>query len=836
MPADFSPNEAQRRAIAFPIDRPLKVVAGAGTGKTAVLTHRFIHIVERYRIPPHRILALTFTKKAAAEVQSRITKKLLQKGLINRSEVPLLLWIGNFHSVCLRLLKQSPFVVGLDPSFAIVEETEQRLLFAEVVDDFLNKRLNTDADADAFEALMIERVDEFVQSMLALVNRLKDNFIKVEDLKQTVEATLSKQYRTVERILNETVANEAIPRAARNAAQRRLESLAAARAHERLLKDAAYEIYRAYQDRLERQDLLDFSDLIFHTYRLAQIDPSVKRRFDYILVDEFQDTDHGQYRLLEALSEDFNNVTVVGDKKQSIYEWREARIENIDNFPGETILLGENYRSFGEILDSANFFISQSMPAEHPLTPAPSGGRGRADAARVSLFRADSRAAEAEYVAREIGRLIEIEGCEPGEIVVLMRSVHASRPYEDALRCNGIPHTTVGGCGFYDLSETKDLLALLRLISNPFDDVSMVRMLQSATVGLSDAALHEICKCRSGSESSLYDVLKNSKHLLEGFRPRTRERLQELVSMVDELASTRWSLTTGELISEVLDKTRYLKYLSSLEGPRGPRFSNVALFYKMATLFEERHPSAALDEFLSYLDNAIAGGVGGTPGDPGADSVQLMTVHQAKGLEFRVVFAVNLGTGTFPLKFRAGDFGYDEKFGLFTRRLPQGGPTVRYEGGYGIGIEEHLRRRQYLEENRIMYVAMTRARDLLYLTTCTPKNGDSKDFFHLIEGFASGSGSRCAEVTAPVSAPASLSGRESGVVAHMAVQDIKRLATKAVRRITQQTPARIAPEASGTIVLSYSRLAVFRHCPMKYALRYLYGLPLSPHEESQDES
>ncbi|RJP70934.1 MAG: hypothetical protein C4532_08355, partial [Candidatus Abyssobacteria bacterium SURF_17] len=515
MTNEFTPNDAQRKAIEFGMDHPLKVIAGAGTGKTAVLTQRFVHIVKSHRIPPYRILALTFTKKAAAEMQSRIAKALLENRLIRRSEVPLLLWVGNFHSICLRLLKLGALTVGLDPSFAVIEEAHQRLLLSEVVDDFLNKRLATETDVDTFEDLMVDDPETFTQTMLAVVNQLKSRFITPEGLRQTVEPVVAQQYQVIREALSKTAVNEELHPSARKAAQKRLASLPAAQKHERLLLDAVYEICKAYKERLEAHDLVDFNDLIMYAYRLVRSDPHIKKRFQYVLVDEFQDTDYGQYQLLKELTDNLNNVTVVADAKQSIYEWRDARPENIEDFPGEVITLDENYRSYGEILDSANFLISQSMPAERPLRPATKGGRGRANTPQVTLFRADTREAEAHYVAGEICRLLAGGTYSPSEVTLLMRSVHASQPYEDALRTLGISYATVGGLGFYELAETKDMVAFLRAVSNPFDDLSLVRILQCPIVGLSDATLYAVCRRRSEAAPGIFDVLKDADGLTD---------------------------------------------------------------------------------------------------------------------------------------------------------------------------------------------------------------------------------------------------------------------------------------------------------------------------------
>ena len=833
MTNNFKPNDAQRRAIEFPIDTPLKVVAGAGTGKTAVLTERFVRIVENHGIPPSRILALTFTKKAAAEMRRRIVNELFRKNLLNRSEAPLLFWIGNFHSTCLRLLRQYALVAGLDPSFGNIDEGEQRLLLAGVVTEFLNGKLGGTTEPGGFESLMIERAEDFTRNVSGVVSRLKSQFVDLEAHGREMAATLEADYRNIESNLSETAGNRQIHASTRKAAERRLESLPAAKARERLFLAAVSEIRTAYERVLEDRDKLDFNDLISHACRLAEAEPSVRKRFDYILVDEFQDTDGAQFRLLEALSDGLKNVTVVCDRKQSIYEWREARLENIDEFVGESIFLDENYRSVGEILDAGNYFIAQTMENEKELTPAADGGRGRAGEPCVRLFRASCREEEADYAASEIERLLERYA--PEEIAILMRSVRASGHIENALRAREIPYNTVGGRGFHDLSETKDLLALLRVIENPFDDVSMARVLQCPIVGLSDAALHALRRQDGASRGTFYDSLRERDHVLDDLDPHVRGRARVCVEAIGDIVRERWSMTIAEIVSETLARTNYFKYLASVEGTRGPRFSNVSRFYKKVALFEERNPGAALADCLTYMETVMESDSGASAASSAGGVVRIMTVHQAKGLEFPVVFVMNLkkGGSGLPLKYRGGAFGFDERFGVFVAASADRKPLVRHDGGYGVNIKETLKSRQSGEENRVMYVAMTRAERLLYLTTPQPEIED--DFFTQIEEFASGDGADSVEVVSSYERPPGLKDNRIETATALSEGEIGRAAKAAVDRIRVAAPA--APEAAKPVVsLSYSRLALFRQCPAKYRLRHVYGLPLQPHEESLDET
>lgn len=827
----FRPNEAQKKAITFPVDRPLKVIAGAGTGKTELLTRRFVHIVKRHKLRPQRVLALTFTKKAAAEMRRRIVGALSAEGLIDRAEAALLTWIGNFHSISLKLLRQNPLSVGLDPLFEVIEETEQRLVLDGVIQDFLDNRLA--GNGDDFAELMITNAEDFTDGILSIVSRLKARFIEPADVNAYLSNSLRNQYRDLSDVLKETIDNPALHGSTRKAAEKRLAVLPTDKSYEELFFSAVHTIYKNYNERLESRNVLDFNDLVFYACKSAQADPHIKRKFDYILVDEFQDTDSGQYRLLEALSRDFQNVTVVGDKKQLIYEWREARLENIVNFPGETLALDENYRSFAQILDAANDFIRTTMPEEPALKPALEGGRGLSKEAAVRLFRASTREREASFVAREIRKLLS-EGRGSGDIAVLVRGIHSAQFFEEAFEAEKVDFTTVGGCGFYDLKETKDLMALLRLVCDPFDDQSMVRVLRSDLIGLSDRSLHNICKRKRGSAACIYDVLTTSD--LPYVSPSMGEKIRRFVELIHELAQEKWTMPLGEFFSALMKKSQYLRYLSAMEGPRGPRFSNVARFYKEVTLFAERNPGAGLEEFLRYLDAAQSCNASKSPGSPISDRVQIMTIHQAKGLEFPVVFLVGVVPSVFPSTSRSGNFGYEDSFGLYAKRHPDGDRLVRYEGKYSeIGIEKHLREKHNLEENRIMYVALTRAKDLLYVTSYGTEGKDAKDFFELLKRSSekdaaavivlpddegtepSGDmpGEEPREVPGPLAPPDSA----------VAIDDLVRTAAAATERLSSISAARSEAASAATIDLTFSRLSLFRRCRRKYAFRYIYKFP-----------
>jgi DNA helicase-2/ATP-dependent DNA helicase PcrA len=825
----FQSNAAQKRAIEFPVDRPLKVIAGAGTGKTEVLTRRFVHLVRRYKFQPQKILALTFTKKAAAEMQHRIVQSLITESLIDKGEAALLHWIGNFHSISLKLLKQNPLSVGLDPSFEIIDEIEQRILFNAVVDDFLDKRL-PESMSCSFEELLVDDPESFADDLFAVISRIKSHFIGPEELRGRLSENLGNGYKSVSEILTETIDNEDLHKNTRRAAENRLGALEHELPVEKLLIQAVFSIYRAYQGRLSNRNLLDFNDLVFHAYKLAKADPELKNKFEYILVDEFQDTDRGQYLLLEALSHGLQNVTVVGDKKQLIYEWREAWLQNIETFPGETIPLEENYRSFGQILKASNEFIGRIMREEPALVPALMGGRGHAANPPVELIRAANREVEASFVAREIRRLID-QGHSPGEIVILSRTVLFSRLLEDALNREGVMYSAVGGCGFYDMQETKDISALLRVVCNPFDDANMVRVLQSEVIGLNDFSLHGICASRKGEVASIYEAIRGNGCCEIDSALAAKAKM--LIQAVEELARIKWKLSLGEIFSEALKRVNYLKYLSSQEGLRGPRFSHVAFFYKMASQFEERHPRAGLEEFLEYLETSGAGALRSAPGDSASDKVQIMTIHQAKGLEFPIVFLAGVAPAVFPTYSRGGNIGYEQQFGIFAKKR-SGKPFVRYE----LQIEKYLREKHFLEENRLMYVAMTRAKNCLYVTTHASDKENEQDFFQALEIFSKGNFSdvvsRTVEGTESLAEPKGHATIEKRTDKGVSFSEIMDATAAAIERLNVLDA--IPKPAAASPILAYSKLALFRRCPKRFALQHLYKLSfLSEMEVEHDE-
>ncbi|MBM3211340.1 hypothetical protein FJZ33_03905, partial [Candidatus Poribacteria bacterium] len=448
----ISLNLIQHKAIEHHIISPLKVIAGAGTGKTLVLTHRFVNILKKYRdIKPYNILALTFTNKAALEMKERIIELAKNEG-IDILNYPL--WIGTFHSFCGRILRENAFEAGLDPNFVILTEADIKQIHQRIVEDFLNLRLNTDQfKPEEYNYVIFHSTDFLYSEMINFISKLKDSLISPEDFKNLADAGMKKYQESLNSLLEEVMTIKNISSQTKKALnERRSDSIPIDYGYEAEMINIIYHIYRVFQGYLDRNNMMDFSDLIFKTYHLLDRNQDLRQRykqqFKYILVDEFQDTNEAQFKLLclLACNERLTNVTIVGDDKQAIYGWRNARVENVDDFDtdawdGLSLNVSLNYRSYGEILDFAHYAIIheekfQKKAEDIRLEPA---GLGMANKPIVVMYEANSREQEATFIAREIIQLLKT-GIEPGDIIILMRSVKPVKTYEDIFRKFQIPY------------------------------------------------------------------------------------------------------------------------------------------------------------------------------------------------------------------------------------------------------------------------------------------------------------------------------------------------------------------------------------------------------------
>jgi DNA helicase-2/ATP-dependent DNA helicase PcrA len=605
-------NPEQRAAVVHG-DGPLLVFAGAGSGKTRVITHRIAHLVRDRGVKPWNILAVTFTNKAAGEMRTRVGG-LIGEGLRDT-------WIGTFHATCAKLLRQHAAQAGLAKDFVIFDDGDQKAMVTRCLRDL-------GLDDKRFPARAVQ----------GRINAAKQDCVAAADYDP-------KDW----------------------------------------FDDQVRRVYLRYEEQMRVSSAVDFGDLLFRVVCLLEGEPAVaaalQRRFRHLLVDEFQDTNHVQYRLLRHVVGPERNLCVVGDDDQSIYRWRGADVRNIlgfrEDFPDALIVtLEQNYRSTKRILASAVAVIKRNRTrAPKTLwTDNPPGEKLRV----VTL--ADERE-EAAYAVRTIKAEIAA-GRDPGEVAVFYRINAQARVIEEALRAANVAYRVVGGMKFYERAEIKDLIAYLRVIHNPLNDVDLVRIINNPPRRIGQTTVDRLLEVATAQRCSLWDVL--SRLDADGaWSAATRKRLVEFRDLVVGLRELNGVIGPAELALAVLDRTGYLESLKTHDSPEADsRIENLEELVGSFAQYEREadEPSlAALLESISLVQD-----VDGLEDQPKA--VTLMTVHSAKGLEFPVVLLTGMEEDIFPYR-RASD-----------------------------EVDDQERQEQVEEERRLAYVAITRARRVLHLT------------------------------------------------------------------------------------------------------------------------
>ncbi len=596
MPADplAGLNDRQREAVEA-IDGPLLIVAGPGSGKTRVITHRIAYLIGRAGVSPYRIAALTFTNKAAREMQSRLfgTSQ-------DDSAAPLLGWrlrssglaVGTFHSFCARLLRTDGEVMGLDRNFAIYDAADQTAAI---------KRAMAEAGVD-FKAFSPGAV-------LSIISKAKSELVGVEGF------GLRK---------------------------------------ENYLDEIAHRVYEQYEQMLAQSSALDFDDLLFKTHTLLNKFPRVAEKYQdryvHFMIDEFQDTNVAQYAIARSIAKRHNNLVVVGDPDQSIYSWRNARVGNIlsfqQDFPtAKVITLDESYRSTSTILDAATKVISpNSQRIERSLWT--NNGVGSPIVVREEYNEED----EAQYVVREVYRLSRAEGFALGDIAVMYRVNAQSRALEEACRRFGVAYQIVGGIKFYQRREIKDVAAYLRLVSNPHDDVALDRVINVPTRGIGQRTVDNLTRAARDRGSSMYAAIESLSEPGGGpfsLRPAQAQALTRFRELIGRLNEESRTLDLVELIDAVLEQTGYRRHIeeSAETKERGEeRLDNVQEFRGSAREFTHLGIEEALTAFLEGV--SLVSDVDSFEDQP--DALTLITLHQSKGLEFPVVFMVGMEEGLLP--------------------------------------------------------------------------------------------------------------------------------------------------------------------------------------------
>jgi DNA helicase-2/ATP-dependent DNA helicase PcrA len=598
---------AQHEAVTH-VDGPLLVLAGAGSGKTRVITRRVAFLLAQ-GIGSDAIVALTFTNKAAGEMRERI------EALVPQSRV----WVGTFHGFCARLLRKYATLVGIDPGFSIYDQSDR----ARAVKDIMDQ---VGWDVPGWTADRVE----------SAISRAKNDLID--------------------------------PAVWKNRATDRQSKLLAS-------------VYEAYERRLREASAVDFDDLLVHIVAILKEHKDVRaeldRRYRYVLVDEYQDTNLAQYAIVRALSAEYPNLCVTGDPDQSIYGWRGANLSNIlefeQDFPGcRVVKLERNYRSTKNILSVADHLIHynvnrkpKSLLTENPL--------GRPVELRVYARESD----EAEGVAGTIANLVREGEYAYGDIAVFCRLTALTRTFEQAFRAARIPYQIVGGVAFYERLEVKDVLAYLNLIVNPKDDLAFVRIANTPPRGLGKASIETLVAAARARALPLLAVARSARSVAE-LKGKAALAFEDFARMIDELAAVR-DEPPAEMIRRLMTRTGYREHLAeSVQGQREERLANLDELISAAREFDQAHAGASIQDFLAEV--TLASPIDRWDQECGA--VTLMTLHAAKGLEFPAVFIVALEEGLLP------------------------------------HARSNKNAHQIEEERRLLFVGITRARRELYLSRC----------------------------------------------------------------------------------------------------------------------
>jgi len=606
-------NPEQQRAVEA-TEGPLLIQAGAGSGKTKTLTHRIAYLIAKHLATPYNILAVTFTNKAAKEMRSRVAN-LLGENADSRSFMP---YMGTFHSICVRLLRQDGEYIGVPKNFIIWDESDRTTAVRQA-----SKLLGV--DEKSFPARMIS----------GQISSAKNELIDPDEY-ASIAASPSQQVTA--------------------------------------------EVYPSYQKALKDAGALDFDDLISKTVELLSTVPGIRtkwqQQFKYIMIDEYQDTNGAQYKLVKLLTGSANNIAVVGDDWQSIYSWRGADFKNILNFerdyPNTTVIkLEQNYRSTKSILDAAHGVITKNLQrSDKELWTEAGTGKP------VQIMQVVNERAEGETVIRYIKRAVDA-GLRPyRDFAILYRTNAQSRSLEEAFMRFGVPYKVVGGTRFYDRKEIKDILAYMRLIYQPEDRASFERIVNVPTRGLGATSVTKFLNWRSQTGKGLLEALESVSACTD-ITPKARAAFTEIAGFILTYQDIKDDTTPAALIDSIIRRIDYMGFLDdgTLQGET--RQENVKELMSVAEAYQE----AGLDSFLEEV--ALVSDLDSFDGE--GDSVTLMTLHAAKGLEFPVVFMVGMEETIFP----------------HSRAL----------------YDPH----EMEEERRLCYVGMTRAREELYMVYATTR-------------------------------------------------------------------------------------------------------------------
>ena len=613
---------------------PLLIMAGAGSGKTRVLTHRIAYLVVEKEVYPSKILAITFTNKAAREMRERID------GLLGNGTTQSM-WVSTFHSMCVRILRRNIDRIGISKNFSILDSADQLSVVKNV-----SKELNI--DSKRFEP----------RAILNAISSAKNECITSDMYKAKMNP--NNPYESV-----------------------------------------IAQVYEGYEKRLRRNQSLDFDDLIMTTITLFERVPDVleyyQNKFQYIHVDEYQDTNHSQYKLVQLLAKKFKNICVVGDSDQSIYRWRGADIGNILSFEkdypnAKAILLEQNYRSTKRILQAANEVI-ENNESRYPKKLRTDNLEGE----KIVVYNAYNEQEESQFVVQTIQKLIENEQYSLDDFAILYRTNAQSRVMEEVLVKSNMSYQIVGGTKFYDRKEIKDLLAYLRLIANNDDDLSLARIINEPKRNIGATSFDKIATYAITQDRSIFDAM--NEVLFMGLTQRAANSVEKFRELIEGFTKMQDYLSVTELVEQVIDKSGYRQMLENEKTIEAEsRLENIEEFLSVTKAFEERSDDKSLIAFLTDL--ALVADIDSLDKeDTSKGNIILMTMHSAKGLEFPVVFIIGMEENIFPHSRSLDDVAEME------------------------------------EERRLAYVGITRAEKRLYLTCAQSRTLYGRSSFNMPSRF-----------------------------------------------------------------------------------------------------
>lgn len=607
-------NREQQQAVQH-TEGPLLILAGAGSGKTKVLTVRIAYLLAQ-GVNPYEILAITFTNKAAKEMKSRV------EGLVG--DVANRIWLSTFHSFCAKFLRfELDNFLGYNSNFTIYDTSDSQVVIKAAL-----KALNLD--------------DKYypVGAMISAISDAKNKLLFASDYR--------KQARD-------------------------------------FYQQKVADVYEYYERELRKNNALDFDDLLLVAVKLLQSNAAVlekySKRFRYVMIDEYQDTNHAQYLLAYLLSSHWKNIAVVGDADQSIYAWRGADIQNILDFEKDypnctSIKLEQNYRSTKIILDAANAVIdnNEGRPEKNLWTD-------KLEGAKIQHFTAQSEHEEAAFIGNTIVKKHDIHGVPYGDMAILYRTNAQSRVLEEALIKRALPYTMVGGTKFYDRKEIKDVLAYLRVLYNPFDDLSLLRIINVPKRSIGATTVSKLQDYARENGTSLFMTL-TQLHLVDTIKGKTKEKLEEFGILIFTLVAEMDDKSVLDILEAILDRTGYLAQLEESTDPQDQaRAENMGELLSVAKDFQDTNPTGTVEDFLEQV--ALVNDVDSFEQEE--SKVTLMTLHAAKGLEFPIVFLGGLEEGLFP----------------HSRTL--------------------MNPEEIEEERRLAYVGITRAEKELYISNATTR-------------------------------------------------------------------------------------------------------------------